>query len=139
MPERNKATKKKMGTVRKMPAPQPPANDGNMPEQMQVTTNMGVPIAPDQLFEVNKGLFASLQEIVKQMGLLQQEINSKANAAALALGAEPGAHIILSQDMKYIAVYNQDSIDRANKEAFEKAKADLPVVEEEQPEEAPAE
>ena len=100
----------------------------NVVEQpSQATTEMGVPIAPDQLFEVSEGLYASLFSLKVQIEQLQNLIGEKAHAAAMALGAKGDSQIVLSNDMRFLAVYEKASIERANKEAIEKAMKEAPV------------
>jgi hypothetical protein len=117
--------RKKRGTV--VPGA-PTANgapSGNQPSNnLQATTSMGVPIAPDNLIEVTPGLFEKLRALVQQRDLINAQIRDTAHSAALILGATSTDHVVLSADMRYIAVYHQASIEKADAEAAASAAAE---------------
>ena len=124
-------SKSKKATAKIRPLSPVTAQNGgeNVVEQpFQATTEMGVPLAPDHLYEVSDGLFQSLQQIQAQIAQLNNLIGEKAHAAALALGAKPDSQIMLSKDMKFLAVYNRTSIEKANREAIEAAQNEIPVA-----------
>lgn len=97
-------------------------------ESVQATTEMGVPIAPDQLFEVSESLYASFFSLKVKIDEMNRLIGEKAHAAAMALGAKGDSQIVLSNDMRFLAVYDKASIDKANREAIANAQKEMPVA-----------
>jgi len=86
----------------------------NVADQINATTEMGVPLAPDRLFEVNANLQEDFASIKRQIQMLQELLSSKVRTAGLTLGVKADSQIVLSPDLKYIAEYSAVSIKKAN-------------------------